>query len=131
MSQSKRNRRSYRSDSPMVPPLRSGVRIEARADDERAGRSIGVLRQAARRRGGAAGPAGSGKSTTLAAMLEHINVNRPVHLITIEDPIEYVFESKLALVHQRELGQDTSSFSNGLKYALRQDPDDHLEGACF
>jgi len=70
-----------------------------------------------------AGPTGSGKSTTLAAMLEHINVNRPVHLITIEDPIEYVFESKLALVHQRELGQDTSSFSNGLKYALRQDPD--------
>ncbi|MBO8166029.1 MAG: type IV pilus twitching motility protein PilT [Kosmotoga sp.] len=75
-----------------------------------------------------AGPTGSGKSTTLAAMLEHINVNRPVHLITIEDPIEYVFESKLALVHQRELGQDTSSFSNGLKYALRQDPDVILVG---
>ncbi|AKI97074.1 type IV pilus twitching motility protein PilT [Kosmotoga pacifica] len=75
-----------------------------------------------------AGPTGSGKSTTLAAMLEHINRHRPVHLITIEDPIEYVFESKMALIHQRELGSDTASFYNGLKYALRQDPDVILVG---
>ncbi|HPB62824.1 MAG TPA: type IV pilus twitching motility protein PilT [Mesotoga sp.] len=75
-----------------------------------------------------AGPTGSGKSTTLAAMLENVNRTRHVHLITIEDPVEYVFEQKNALIHQRELGPDTQSFYNGLKYALRQDPDVILVG---
>jgi twitching motility protein PilT len=75
-----------------------------------------------------AGPTGSGKSTTLAGMLEHVNRTRHVHLITIEDPVEYVFEQKNALIHQRELGPDTQSFYNGLKYALRQDPDVILVG---
>ncbi|MEA2066370.1 MAG: type IV pilus twitching motility protein PilT [Thermotogota bacterium] len=75
-----------------------------------------------------AGPTGSGKSTTLAAMLEYINVRRQVHIITIEDPIEYVFKGKKALIHQRELGGDTRSFYNGLKYAMRQDPDVILVG---
>ncbi len=75
-----------------------------------------------------AGPTGSGKSTTLAAMVEKINKEKPVHIITIEDPIEYVFQSKKALVHQRQLGYDTKSFSDGLKYALRQDPDVILVG---
>lgn len=75
-----------------------------------------------------AGPTGSGKSTTLAAMLEYINVYRKVHLITLEDPVEYVFKQKKALIHQRELEQDTSSFADGLKYALRQDPDVVLVG---
>ncbi len=70
-----------------------------------------------------AGPTGSGKSTTLAAMIDIINSERPAHIITIEDPIEYIFENKLSLIHQRELGIDTKSFSDGLKYALRQDPD--------
>ncbi|RAM59643.1 twitching motility protein [Mesotoga sp. SC_4PWA21] len=75
-----------------------------------------------------AGPTGSGKSTTLAAMLENINRTRNAHLITIEDPVEYVFEQKTALIHQRELGPDTKSFYNGLKYAMRQDPDVILVG---
>ncbi len=75
-----------------------------------------------------AGPTGSGKSTTLAAMLEYINAYRKVHLITLEDPVEYVFKQKKALIHQRELEQDTSSFADGLKYALRQDPDVILVG---
>jgi len=75
-----------------------------------------------------AGPTGSGKSTTLAAMLEFINRTRSVHIITIEGPVEYVFDPKHALIHQRELGADTNSFANGLKYALRQDPDVILVG---
>ncbi len=75
-----------------------------------------------------AGPTGSGKSTTMAAMLEEINNKRYCHILTVEDPIEYVFEGKKALIHQRELGEDTASFKNGLKYALRQDPDVILVG---
>ena len=75
-----------------------------------------------------AGPTGSGKSTTLAAMIDKVNSERPVHIITIEDPIEYIFQSKKALVHQRQLGYDTNSFADGLKYALRQDPDVILVG---
>ncbi|MBT1247452.1 MULTISPECIES: type IV pilus twitching motility protein PilT [unclassified Thermosipho (in: thermotogales)] len=75
-----------------------------------------------------AGPTGSGKSTTLAAMVEHINTRYAYHIITIEDPVEYVFESKRSLIHQREVGTDTESFTNGLKYALRQDPDVILVG---
>ncbi len=75
-----------------------------------------------------AGPTGSGKSTTLAALLEHINITRKVHLITIEDPVEYVFEPRNTLIHQRQLGRDTASFANGLKYSMRQDPDVILVG---
>lgn len=75
-----------------------------------------------------AGPTGSGKSTTLAAMIDYINENFPYHIITIEDPIEYVFTNKRSIIHQRELGQDTNSFYDGLKYALRQDPDVILVG---
>ncbi len=75
-----------------------------------------------------AGPTGSGKSTTLAALLEHINITRKVHMITIEDPVEYVFEPKNTLIHQRQLGRDTASFANGLKYSMRQDPDVILVG---
>lgn len=69
------------------------------------------------------GTTGSGKSTTLAAMLEHINGNLPCHVITIEDPIEYEFEDKKAFFEQREVGIDTISFASALKHALRQDPD--------
>lgn len=75
-----------------------------------------------------AGPTGSGKSTTIAAMINHINSIRPVHILTIEDPIEYVFDNRKAVIHQRELGMDTQSFHDGLKYALRQDPDVILVG---
>ncbi len=75
-----------------------------------------------------AGPTGSGKSTTLAAMIDYINENNPYHIITIEDPIEYIFTNKKSVIHQRELGQDTKSFYDGLKYALRQDPDVILVG---
>ncbi|WP_448377904.1 type IV pilus twitching motility protein PilT [Fervidobacterium sp.] len=74
------------------------------------------------------GPTGSGKSTTLAAMVDYINSKYAYHIITIEDPIEYVFENKNSLIHQREVGRDTESFADGLKYALRQDPDIILVG---
>src|SRR5574344_2030601 len=74
------------------------------------------------------GPTGSGKSTTLAAMIDYINATRSEHLLTIEDPIEFVHTSKKCIVHQRELGQDTRSFANALKSALREDPDIILVG---
>ena len=70
-----------------------------------------------------AGSTGSGKSTTLAAMVEHINANSRKHIITLEDPIEYVFEDNQSVIEQREVGLDTLSFGQGLKYVLRQDPD--------
>ncbi len=74
------------------------------------------------------GPTGSGKSTTLAAMVDYINRNRSVHILTIEDPVEFVHTSKKAIIHQRELGGDTKSFANALKSALREDPDVILVG---
>ncbi|MBN1478386.1 type IV pilus twitching motility protein PilT [Candidatus Sumerlaeota bacterium] len=74
------------------------------------------------------GPTGSGKSTTLAAMIDVINNERACHIITVEDPIEYLHPHKKALVEQRELAQDTHSFTNALKYVLRQDPDVILIG---
>ena len=74
------------------------------------------------------GPTGSGKSTTLAAMIEHINQLKPVHIITIEDPVEYKYESKQALIHQRETGKDVISFASALRSALREDPDIILVG---
>ena len=74
------------------------------------------------------GPTGSGKSTTLAAMIDYINSNRSEHILTIEDPIEFVHPSKQSIIHQRELGMDTRSFSNALKSALREDPDIILVG---
>ncbi|HEY3853486.1 MAG TPA: PilT/PilU family type 4a pilus ATPase [Verrucomicrobiae bacterium] len=70
-----------------------------------------------------AGSTGSGKSTTLAAMIEHINANSRKHVITLEDPIEFVFEDNQSVIEQREVGLDTQSFADGLKYVLRQDPD--------
>jgi len=69
------------------------------------------------------GPTGSGKSSTLAAMLDHINDSRSGHIVTIEDPIEFVHESRRCLVSQRELGTQTLSFDNALRSALREDPD--------
>lgn len=74
------------------------------------------------------GPTGSGKSTTLAAMIEHINKTRQDHIITIEDPIEYTYDSKLALIHQRETGRDVTDFAAALRSALREDPDIILVG---
>ena len=74
------------------------------------------------------GPTGSGKSTTLAAMIDYINNTKCEHILTIEDPIEFVHTSKKSIVHQRELGQDTRSFANALKSALREDPDIVLVG---
>ena len=74
------------------------------------------------------GPTGSGKSTTLAAMLNHINENRHEHILTIEDPIEFVHESKKCLVNQREVGIDTASYGTALKNSLRQAPDVILIG---
>src|SRR2546427_1485038 len=69
------------------------------------------------------GTTGSGKSTTLAAMIEHINTNFKKHIVTLEDPIEYMFEDKESMIEQREIGLDTNSFHEALKHVLRQDPD--------
>ncbi len=74
------------------------------------------------------GPTGSGKSTTLAAMVNHLNENEYGHVLTVEDPIEFVHESKKCLVNQREVGPHTLSFSNALRSALREDPDAILVG---
>jgi twitching motility protein PilT len=74
------------------------------------------------------GPTGSGKSTTLAALIDAINATRPVHVLTIEDPIEYVHEHRVATVNQREVGADTPSFGAALRSALREDPDVILVG---
>ena len=74
------------------------------------------------------GPTGSGKTTTLACLIDRINHSRPSHVITIEDPIEYVHQSDVATVHQREVDSDTHSFAAALKYILRQDPDVVLIG---
>jgi twitching motility protein PilT len=70
-----------------------------------------------------AGATGSGKSTTLAALLEHVNNNYKKHIITLEDPIEFVFEDNQSVIEQREIGLDTASFYGALKHVLRQDPD--------
>jgi twitching motility protein PilT len=74
------------------------------------------------------GPTGSGKSTTLAAMIDKINKERKSHIITVEDPIEFIHRHQSCIINQREVGTDTKSFSNALKYALREDPDVILVG---
>ncbi len=74
------------------------------------------------------GPTGSGKSTTLAAMVDHINIKRKCHIITIEDPVEYYHHTKESLINQRELGANTHSFANAMRAALREDPDVILVG---
>ncbi|MBD1916935.1 MULTISPECIES: type IV pilus twitching motility protein PilT [Cyanophyceae] len=74
------------------------------------------------------GPTGSGKSTTLASMINNINLTRPEHILTVEDPIEFVYEPVKSLIHQRQIGEDTKSFANALRAALREDPDVILVG---
>jgi twitching motility protein PilT len=74
------------------------------------------------------GPTGSGKSTTLAAMIDYINENKRHHILTIEDPIEFVHQNKMCLINQREVHRDTHSFNNALRSALREDPDVILVG---
>ena len=74
------------------------------------------------------GPTGSGKSTTLAAIIDHINKNRREHILTIEDPVEFVHDPKLCIINQREVGSDTKSFAAALRSALREDPDVILVG---
>lgn len=74
------------------------------------------------------GPTGSGKTTTLAAVLDKINTEKRAHILTIEDPIEFLHPNKLSVVNQREVGSDTTSFKDALRYALRQDPDVVLIG---
>jgi twitching motility protein PilT len=75
-----------------------------------------------------AGPTGSGKSTTIAAMLQHVNSSRRCHIVTIEDPIEYLYENELALVNQREIGIDCPDFATALRAMVREDPDVVLIG---
>ena len=74
------------------------------------------------------GTTGSGKSTTLAAMIEHINSTRPRHIVTLEDPIEYLHRDKQSIIQQREVGNDTQTFSRAMRRVLRQDPDVILIG---
>lgn len=74
------------------------------------------------------GPTGCGKSTTLAAMIQEINKTRKAHIVTIEDPIEFIFKDEQSLIEQREVGTDTNSFANALKHVLRQDPNVILVG---
>jgi twitching motility protein PilT len=74
------------------------------------------------------GPTGSGKSTTLASLVDIINSQKPIHIMTVEDPIEFLHNHKRAVVNQREVGEDTNSFANALKHVLRQDPDVILVG---
>ena len=74
------------------------------------------------------GPTGSGKSTTLAAMIDKINAERRGHIITVEDPIEFIHRHQACIINQREVGADTKSFASALKYALREDPDVILIG---
>ena len=69
------------------------------------------------------GPTGSGKSTTLAALIEHVNANRRAHIITVEDPIEFMFVNSRSIIDQREVGRDTGSFQGALRHALRETPD--------
>lgn len=90
-----------------------------------------VFREVTKRSSGlilAAGPTGSGKSTTLAAMVDEINTNYKKHIITIEDPIEYVHKHKKSIIEQREVGEDTKSFADALRSALREAPDVVLVG---
>jgi twitching motility protein PilT len=91
----------------------------------------GILKRLAERPRGLVlitGPTGSGKSTTLAAMVDHINKTRKGHIITIEEPIEFIHRHQNCMINQREVGSDTKTFANALKYALRQDPDVLLIG---
>ena len=74
------------------------------------------------------GPTGAGKSTTLASMINYINETYSYHIVTVEDPVEYVHSHKKSIVNQREIGQDTKTYANALKYVLRQDPDVILIG---
>ena len=90
-----------------------------------------VLKKLAAQRRGlvlSTGPTGSGKSTTQAAIINEINNTRNAHVITLEDPIEYLHKHNKSLIHQREIGDDTTSFARGLRAALRQDPDVILVG---
>ena len=84
------------------------------------------IRDVAKRNNGlflVTGPTGSGKSTTQAAIVHETNMSRQVHIVTVEDPIEYVFNSERSLIHQREIGFDTKTFAEALRRAMRQDPD--------
>lgn len=91
----------------------------------------GILRELTKKHSGlllVTGPTGSGKSTTIASMIDVINTERPVHIMTMEDPIEYLHVHKVAMVNQREIGQDTESFKNSIRAVLREDPDVILVG---
>ncbi|RPJ57283.1 MAG: type IV pilus twitching motility protein PilT [Dehalococcoidia bacterium] len=90
-----------------------------------------ILRELIKKQNGlilVTGPTGSGKSTTLAAMIDLINQEQSLHIVTVEDPIEYVYKQKKSIISQREVGSDTQSFASALKHVLRQDPDVILIG---
>jgi twitching motility protein PilT len=98
---------------------------------EQCGLPAKILEELCRRKRGLVlitGATGSGKSTTMASMVEWINMNRSCHIITVEDPIEYIYKNKKAIVDQREVGMDTHTFTNALKHVLREDPNVILIG---
>jgi twitching motility protein PilT len=98
---------------------------------EECGLPVSVVQDFCKRQKGfvlVTGATGSGKSTSLASMIDYININRDCHIITIEDPVEYVHSNKKSIIDQREVGVDTHSFSQGLKHILREDPDVILIG---
>ena len=111
-----------------------GAALRAIADDIPTYEQLGlppILRELSRKQSGlilVTGPTGSGKSTTIACMIDTINCERPVHIMTIEDPIEYLHRHKKGMVNQRELHHDTDSFGNSLRAVLREDPDVVLIG---
>lgn len=104
---------AFRMLNPAIPPLHT-LGLPPLVRDLAAKRQGLVL---------VTGPTGSGKTTTLAAIIDHINRTENRHIITLEDPIEYVHESRRSLIAQREIGRDTATFQSGLRAALRQDPD--------
>lgn len=98
---------------------------------EECGLPVNVVQDFCKRQKGlvlVTGATGSGKSTSLASMIDYINTNKDCHIITVEDPIEYVHSNKKSIINQREIGADTHSFSQGLKHILREDPDVILIG---
>lgn len=118
----------YRQRGTLAIALRAIPLIVPSFDDLRLPAAIQQLAELERGMVLCVGAAGNGKSTTLAAMVNHINATRRVHIVTIEDPIEYMHTDKLASVSQREIGLDTPAFATALRAALRQDPDVILVG---
>jgi pilus retraction protein PilT len=119
----------FRYDSPSAGTVAVAVRVMRRCPDARRPSFFASeVREPAPRPVLFCGPTGSGKSTTMAALIEIVNQSRAVHIVTIEDPVEYLYGRGRAVVEQIEIARDAASFSTALRHALRQDPDVLLVG---